>query len=113
MSVALLIDAQLPPRLARRLSDLGHEATHVADIGLAEASDATIWNIAIERAAILVTKDQDFAIARAASNEGPAIIWIRIGNTPNEVLIARLINSLDAIAEAFARGDAIVELVGR
>jgi predicted nuclease of predicted toxin-antitoxin system len=108
-----LIDAQLPPRLARRLSDLGHEATHVADIGLAGASDATIWNIAIERTAILMTKDQDFAIARVARDEGPAVIWIRIGNTTNEVLIARLINSLETIAAAIARGETVVELVER
>ena len=108
-----LVDAQLPPRLARRLTELGHEAIHVADLGVAGGSDAQIWTIAVERAAILVTKDQDFAIARAASKEGPAIIWVRIGNTTNEALIARLISSLDAIAEAFARGDTIVELVGR
>lgn len=108
-----LIDAQLPPRLARRLVDLGHEATHVADLGLAGASDPAIWTIAIERAAILVTKDQDFAIARAASGEGPAIVWVRIGNTPNDVLIAHMINSLDAIAAAAARGDTIIELRSR
>jgi predicted nuclease of predicted toxin-antitoxin system len=101
----------LPPRLARRLADLGHEATHVADIGLAGAADSTIWNVAVERAAILLTKDQDFAVARAASAGGPAIVWIRLGNTSNELLIGRVINSLNAIAEAFARGDTIVELV--
>ena len=62
-----LIDAQLPPRLARRLSDLGHEATHVADIGLAGASDAAIWNIAIERTAILMTKEPVARMERNAA----------------------------------------------
>lgn len=108
-----LIDAQLPRRLTRQLADLGHDATHVADIGLESASDAAVWSAAIERAAILVTKDQDFAIARAAGGRGPAIVWIRIGNTSNDVLIARFVNSLDAIDEAIARGETIVELVGR
>jgi predicted nuclease of predicted toxin-antitoxin system len=32
-----LIDAQLPPALARWLSSAGHDAEHVADIGLAGA----------------------------------------------------------------------------
>lgn len=109
----LLIDAQLPPRLARRLSELGHDATHVADIGLADAPDSAVWDAAIKRGAILVTKDQDFAIARAAKGQGPAVIWVRIGNTSNDILIARLINSLDAIANAFKRGDMIVEVVAR
>ena len=108
-----LIDAQLPPRLARALSDLGHEATHVAELGLADATDTVIWEAAVERAAILMTKDQDFAVARAAVGEGPAIVWIRIGNTTNDVLIARVVNSLDAIAAAIARGEAVVELIGR
>lgn len=108
-----LVDAQLPSRLARRLADLGHDATHVADIGLGGASDADVWNAANERAAILVTKDHDFAVARAARGEGPAIVWIRIGNTSNDVLIARLVGSLDDIAEAVARGDTVIELIGR
>ena len=62
-----LIDAQLPPRLARRLAQLGHDVTHVADLGLTSATDQQIWNAAVERAAILVTKDQDFAVARAST----------------------------------------------
>lgn len=108
-----LIDAQLPPRLARRLADIGHEATHVADLGLAEAPDPDIWNSAVERAAILITKDRDFAVARAASDDGPVVIWIRIGNTSNDFLITRLMSSLDAIVDAIERGDTIVEFVAR
>ena len=33
-----LIDAQLPPALARWITEHGHEAEHVLDCGLAEAS---------------------------------------------------------------------------
>jgi predicted nuclease of predicted toxin-antitoxin system len=29
--VRFLIDAQLPPRLAKRLRDLGHDAVHVGE----------------------------------------------------------------------------------
>lgn len=42
----LLIDAQLPPRLAEWLCDKGHDAIHVADIGLLSADDLTIWKFA-------------------------------------------------------------------
>jgi predicted nuclease of predicted toxin-antitoxin system len=34
-----LIDAQLPPALARWLSSAGHDSEQVADIGLAGARD--------------------------------------------------------------------------
>ena len=108
-----LIDAQLPPRLARRLADLGHEASHVADLGLVAATDREIWNAASERDAILVTKDQDFAMARAAAGEGPPVIWVRLGNTDNETLIARFVQAIESISAAIERGDTVVELVSR
>ncbi len=37
-----LIDAQLPPALARLLASHGHAAEHVADIGLRDADDSPI-----------------------------------------------------------------------
>jgi predicted nuclease of predicted toxin-antitoxin system len=42
----LLVDAQMPPALARWLTSLGHQAEHVADIGLLAASDLEIWEAA-------------------------------------------------------------------
>jgi predicted nuclease of predicted toxin-antitoxin system len=36
-----LVDAQLPPALARWLAGKGHEAEHVADRQMEAASDAT------------------------------------------------------------------------
>lgn len=37
-----LVDAQLPPALCRWLHERGHEAAHVAELGLIAADDATI-----------------------------------------------------------------------
>ena len=56
-----LVDAQLPPGLARWLADQGHSAQHVNDVGLAGAEDSVIWNHALGVDAIIVTKDEDFA----------------------------------------------------
>ncbi|EQD33994.1 hypothetical protein B2A_12866, partial [mine drainage metagenome] len=42
-----LVDAQLPPALARLLEDRGHQAEHVLDCGLERASDAAIWARAV------------------------------------------------------------------
>ena len=42
-----LVDAQLPPALARLLITLGHTAEHVADIGLRDADDSPIWAYAL------------------------------------------------------------------
>jgi predicted nuclease of predicted toxin-antitoxin system len=40
--VRFVVDAQLPPALARRLEVLGHHAEHVADLSLTSASDNKI-----------------------------------------------------------------------
>lgn len=55
-----LVDAQLPPALVRLLSEKGHIAQHVIDIGLLTASDAAIWSYAAAHNAVVVTKDDDF-----------------------------------------------------
>ena len=48
-----LVDAQLPPALARGLEALGHQAEHVADCGLAVAPDAAIWKYAAASGGII------------------------------------------------------------
>jgi len=45
--VNFLVDAQLPPGLARWLAVQGHSAQHVNDVGLAGAEDFVIWNHAL------------------------------------------------------------------
>lgn len=108
-----LVDAQLPPALAESLRRAGHEADHVADLGMATALDDQIWEKAIASLAVLVTKDSDFAVLRAASGEGPTILWVRIGNASNRVLIARLLAALPALEGEIQRGERIIEFVGR
>ena len=58
-----VVDAQ-PSALARRLEALGHTAEHVADRGMAFASDDVIRDYACWVGAVIVTKDEDFAIRR-------------------------------------------------
>jgi predicted nuclease of predicted toxin-antitoxin system len=108
-----LVDAQLPPALVESLRRTGHEADHVADLGMATALDEQIWEEAIARSAVLVTKDSDFAVLRGASGEGPTILWVRIGNVGNRMLIARLIATLPELESAIQRGERIIEFVGR
>lgn len=43
-----LVDAQLPPALAKWLVGQGHTASHVLDLALDRASDTANWNTAIE-----------------------------------------------------------------
>jgi predicted nuclease of predicted toxin-antitoxin system len=106
-----LVDAQRPPALAEALRRSGHEAVHVADLDLTTALDRQIWELAIARSAVLVTKDRDFAELRMGSSLGPMVLWIRTGNVDNRTLIAGLLRTLPAISSAVERGEKIIEFV--
>lgn len=49
------------------LSGAGHEALHVIDVGLRDASDAMIWDHAVAQGMAILTKDEDFASRRLRS----------------------------------------------
>jgi predicted nuclease of predicted toxin-antitoxin system len=65
-----LVDAQLPPALERWLVAAGHEAEHVADRGMQDASDTAIWDLALQERAVLLTKDEDFAQRHTLTGAG-------------------------------------------
>lgn len=104
-----LIDAQLPPALARRVEALGHVAEHVADCGLATAADSVIRDHATKTGAVIVTKDEDFAVHRVL-HDGPAVVWIRTGNTRRAALLRRIEGELTVIVSSLDRGETLVEV---
>jgi predicted nuclease of predicted toxin-antitoxin system len=107
-----LIDAQLPPALAEAMRRAGYDAAHVAEFGMANATDGAIWDEAISRSAILVTKDRDFSLLRAAKRQGPIVLWVRVGNIDNRALVRQFMGAMPQIVEAIARGEAVIEFVG-
>jgi predicted nuclease of predicted toxin-antitoxin system len=109
--VRFLVDAQLPPALARWLTAEGHEAEHVADCGLESAPDTAIWRYALKARAVLITNDEDFVILRTLERDGPAIVWLRTGNTTKRVLLARMAATLPAIVQALEHGERLIEVV--
>jgi predicted nuclease of predicted toxin-antitoxin system len=62
-----VVDAQLPPALARFLASLGEEAIHVLDAGLLEADDGEIWSFALANDWVIITKDDDFQFRASVS----------------------------------------------
>ena len=105
-----LVDAQLPPALARRLEALGHIAEHVADRRMTSASDDAVRGYASSVGAVIVTKDEDFAVRRLLA-DGPSVVWLRVGNTRRTVLLDRFESELPRIVDALERGETLVELV--
>ena len=104
-----VVDAQLPPALVRLLAAAGHQAEHVADVGLRDADDGVIWQYAIDQRAIIVTKDEDFAARSLRTDTGPVIVWLRVGNTSSRALSQWMTPLLSQIVDHVQRGDRLIE----
>ena len=105
-----LVDARLPPALALLLRDHGHVAEHITEIGPADTPDRDLWQYALEKDAVVVTKDEDFADMVATGREAPAVVWIRIGNTRRAVLLAWFEPLIEQIVEMVGSGQRLIEL---
>lgn len=104
-----LVDAQLPPALAIWLREQGVEAEHVSEVGLLSASDHEIWDHAVGRGAVLISKDCDFAQWAVARAPAPQIVWLRIGNRDTATLLRWLEDAWPRIVETLADGARVVE----
>ena len=105
-----LVDAQLPPALARWLREAGCEAQAVREMGLREADDGAIWLHAEANGLVIVTKDEDFAQRVQATGSGPSVVWLRVGNTSNEALQAWFVPRVPQIVALLDQGTRLVEI---
>ena len=105
-----LVDAQLPPALARWLCEAGHEAQAVRELGLRDAKDADIWNHALATGAAIITKDEDFPQRAQQTNTSPAIVWVCIGNASNRALRQWFLPRLPQIVAWIEQGARVVEI---
>lgn len=85
-------------------------AEHVIDIGPAGAPDRDLWLYALERDAVIVTKDEDFADMVATGRDAPVVVWVRIGNARRLALLAWFGPHIDQIVEMVTSGNRLIEL---
>jgi predicted nuclease of predicted toxin-antitoxin system len=108
--VHFLINAQLPPALARALVEAGHSAEHVGDVGLLGANDEAIWQYAHATGAAIITKDEDFIARQRRGPENVRIVWIRVGNTTRRALLRRFLPLLPQVLASLAAGETLIEI---
>lgn len=80
MSVKLLFDQNLSPKLIKRLADLYPNSNHLDLLGLGEAADSVVWEHAKQNGFVVITKDADFADLSVLRGFPPKVVWIRRGN---------------------------------
>ena len=66
----LLVDANLSPKIAAMFRDGGHDAVHVAGIGMLGASDEAILAHARDSGQVIVSADTDFGELREITRSG-------------------------------------------
>lgn len=98
----LLIDENLPPRLAVLLSEAGHDAAHVRDLDAAGASDGPLLDLAITDSRTNVSADTDFgALLASRGATAPSAILVReVVDLPPPELAELLITCIDQIEAA-------------
>lgn len=74
----LLIDENLPPRLAGLLTEAGHASVHVRDLDAAGSSDPQIIDLALGDGRTIVSADTDFgALLASTGATAPSVILVR------------------------------------
>jgi predicted nuclease of predicted toxin-antitoxin system len=76
----LLVDENLPPRIAVDLADLFPESAHVGSVGLGSTDDSVIWEYTKTHGFAFLTKDKDFANLSIARGAPPKVILLQTGN---------------------------------
>lgn len=106
-----LVDANLPPGLAAWLCDQGHDATHVCRELSSSAGDRAVMELARHMGAVVVSKDEDFAMIAVLDPDASQVVWIRLGNATNACLRSWIQPRLAEILHLLEKGERVVEVV--
>ncbi len=104
-----VVDANLPVPLARLLIQLGHEAYHIHDFGLAGTKDALIWQKAKELRGVIVSKDSDFVLLHQR-DQSVSVVFYNRGNIKKKALLAHFEIILPEIITALDSGETLIEI---
>ena len=93
------------------LIEQGNDAVHVRSLSMSNASDSFLWEYALQNEYVIVSKDQDFFNRILQDSLGPAIVWLRIGNSTVKELLNWFSGHYPAIISKLKAGEKLVELL--
>jgi predicted nuclease of predicted toxin-antitoxin system len=96
-----IVDAQLPKRLARWLTDRGHDVLHTLDLpGGNRTPDLAITELAFREDRIVVTKDADFVSSFLLAGRPPRLWLVATGNMGNTELLRLMDRNIQLLEDA-------------
>ena len=106
------VDAQLPPSLARWLTQHADiDAHHVSEFDLLTAGDPVIFDAArANHVEVIVTKDEDFVMLLDRLGPPPQVVWVTCGNIRNAELRSLVLSTWPRVAELLRAGEPLVEI---
>ena len=103
-----IVDAQLPKLLCNLLNLSGHNAIHILDLPLSNATaDNEIIKLSIEENRIVITKDSDFLDSFLVNALPERLIIVKTGNIPNKLLLKIFDTNLLLIVTMISRSKLI------
>lgn len=111
MSIRLLFDENVSPRLVSALADLYPGSLHVFDAYLESKRDSWIWDYARANN-LVVTKDRDFREFSLDVGAPPKVVWLGLGNCTTRLIADVLRREAIRIAEFVADPESAVLILG-
>lgn len=102
----LLFDQNLSHKLARRLTDIFPDSTHVREVGLKEANDPVVWDYAKQESFMIVSKDADFHQRSFVFGFPPKVVWVQLGNCTTAEVEQMIRKNLVAIKDFYEDAEA-------
>ena len=104
-----LVDQPVSWQVARDLSEAGHDAVHVRDVGLSSARDEQIIERAISEGRAIITQDTDFGTLLAGSGKAlPSVLLLRIQDGRPATQSRLLLDHLPVLEADIASGVIVV-----
>jgi predicted nuclease of predicted toxin-antitoxin system len=109
----ILLDANISWKLVNILKPIFDECAHVDLIGLdTPANDKAIWNFALNKGYIIVTKDNDFLDLLELNGFPPKVVLIKTGNNSSRALADLLLNAKSRIEDLEKNDYGLLEIYG-
>ena len=110
----ILLDANISWKLANKLTPIYGECAHVDYVGLkVPAGDIDIWNFALDKNFIIITKDDDFVDLLDIYGFPPKVVLLKTGNNSSKAIMEILINIKEKIYELENSDFGLLEIINK